>query len=323
MPRATAVRMTLLLLACGLCLVATDLVNGFRLFIVTDGLNRPERVVLLETQQPLPAGTVEVLLPSGGSYPVRCSGDPRAIAGASQLLEAAAPAIAAFPSDPAGRLVACSIGAPPSGIRGLLTLDPWNNSEIPVRKVLLAADITRTIGDPVVYTTRHAFLGSAYLAQFLAGCLVLGLLLSVADRVISWRRDITAAGRLLLKAPVLVMIPALTSYVAELIAHSSTKLLLTVSGIPHLLESLVYAPVMEEVVYRGLLYELVRKYSNPAFSSVFVSLAFAFAHELDAPRTMGIFIFGLAAQYLYIRYRSISLCILGHSVANGFALAFR
>jgi len=82
-----------------------------------------------------------------------------------------------------------------------------------------------------------------------------------------------------------------------------------------LMKVAVIAPVVEELIFRGLiLHGLRRNYS--AFTSVFMSaLLFALFH-LNPWQFPATFILGLLLGWIVLRTRSLILSILGHSINN-------
>ncbi len=82
----------------------------------------------------------------------------------------------------------------------------------------------------------------------------------------------------------------------------------------------IMAPVVEELIFRGIImHGLMRNYSK--VTAIFVSaLMFALFH-LNPWQFPATFILGLILGTLMIRTRNIFLCILGHAINNGLALA--
>ncbi len=81
----------------------------------------------------------------------------------------------------------------------------------------------------------------------------------------------------------------------------------------------VIAPVVEELIFRGLILHGLRKNYN-GFTAVVVSaLLFALFH-LNPWQFPATFVLGLLLGWLVIRTRSIVLAILGHSVNNSLVL---
>ncbi len=83
-----------------------------------------------------------------------------------------------------------------------------------------------------------------------------------------------------------------------------------------ILLALLIGPILEEYLFRGiLLRSLLTKYSK-IFSVVFTAFLFSLLHL-----TMGLpivtFLFSIVAGWLFIKTRSIILCIILHSINNG------
>lgn len=99
-----------------------------------------------------------------------------------------------------------------------------------------------------------------------------------------------------------------------------TKHLLTIdlkfSGI---LQSFIYAPLIEELMYRGIILNgLIKKY--PEKIALFLtSLLFGIMH-FNLYQTINAFLVGLMIGYLYIKTKSLYLCIVIHFFNNFIAL---
>ena len=85
------------------------------------------------------------------------------------------------------------------------------------------------------------------------------------------------------------------------------------------LKVVVMAPVIEELIFRGvIMHGLMRNYSK--FTAVVVSaLMFALFH-LNPWQFPATFILGIVLGILMLRTRNIYLCILGHAINNGLVL---
>ncbi|MBB4078469.1 membrane protease YdiL (CAAX protease family) [Lewinella aquimaris] len=77
----------------------------------------------------------------------------------------------------------------------------------------------------------------------------------------------------------------------------------------------VLAPTLEELLFRGLILDRLRR-SIPVYLSIVLSAAiFALMHGLRAS-LFPIFTLGIALGYLYHRYDSLYACILFHFIVN-------
>lgn len=95
--------------------------------------------------------------------------------------------------------------------------------------------------------------------------------------------------------------------------------LLAASGERGLFNALLYAPVVEEVIFRYAIFTVLSRWWSPLPAATIASAAFAISHfELDdTARTITLFAGGMLLQWLYVRHRSLTLCILAHSLLNG------
>ena len=82
------------------------------------------------------------------------------------------------------------------------------------------------------------------------------------------------------------------------------------------LNLVVFAPVCEEIVFRGFLFTRWRRKWGPGRASFCVSVLFALMH----PNILGFFVFSLAMCAMYIRFRSLIVPMLAHASNNLIAL---
>lgn len=82
------------------------------------------------------------------------------------------------------------------------------------------------------------------------------------------------------------------------------------------LSSVVVAPVCEEIVFRGFLYGVMKKYAGGVVAAVVSSLVFAAAHGSVAV-VLPLFVFGLLLVIAYERTGSIWSSVLAHACFNG------
>ncbi|MDD4422833.1 MAG: type II CAAX endopeptidase family protein [Eubacteriales bacterium] len=79
--------------------------------------------------------------------------------------------------------------------------------------------------------------------------------------------------------------------------------------------ALVLAPLGEEIIFRRIIFCYASKYVSVIGAAVISSAVFAAAH-FNIRHFAGLFILGLALQFLYIRNRSLYPCILLHFIQN-------
>jgi len=84
--------------------------------------------------------------------------------------------------------------------------------------------------------------------------------------------------------------------------------------------AVIAAPIAEEVIFRGYIYPLVKRYSEGWFAAIFSASLFAAVHMnlLGFPL---FFLIGLAMVFLYEKSGSIWPCILCHMAFNGMAVS--
>jgi uncharacterized protein len=86
------------------------------------------------------------------------------------------------------------------------------------------------------------------------------------------------------------------------------------------LSNIIAAPILEELLFRGIFLKgLLEKY-NPAFAIIFSSILFAVLHIYPWHIVLMLFV-GLLQGWLYYRTRSLPMCIILHSLYN-FGLYF-
>ncbi len=82
------------------------------------------------------------------------------------------------------------------------------------------------------------------------------------------------------------------------------------------LDLVIFAPVCEEIVFRGFLFTRWRRKWGPGRAALCASVLFALLH----PDILGAFIFSLAMCAMYIRFRSLIVPMLAHASNNLIAL---
>lgn len=86
-----------------------------------------------------------------------------------------------------------------------------------------------------------------------------------------------------------------------------------------LLTIAILVPVVEEVIYRGLVYGRVLRYLMPMHAMLFSAGVFAIFH-FNLVQGIYAFILGVSLAYVYNKYQNLTYCILMHGVANGTAV---
>lgn len=79
--------------------------------------------------------------------------------------------------------------------------------------------------------------------------------------------------------------------------------------------ALVLAPLGEEIIFRRIIFCFATKYVSVTGAAVISSAAFAAVH-FNITHFAGLFVLGLALQFLYIRSHSLYPCVLLHFIQN-------
>jgi membrane protease YdiL (CAAX protease family) len=77
----------------------------------------------------------------------------------------------------------------------------------------------------------------------------------------------------------------------------------------------IVAPIVEELCFRGIILNRLLSWTTNWTAIVIQAALFGLAH-MNPVQTLYGFIIGLAFGYLYVRYRNLWLCILGHFAFN-------
>lgn len=83
-----------------------------------------------------------------------------------------------------------------------------------------------------------------------------------------------------------------------------------------LLQLVVLAPFVEEVIYRGFLLAALKNWSGPWIASLLSSAIFALAHTLSAAGLIAIFVQGLVLCFIRLRTRRLAAAMLVHAMMN-------
>lgn len=81
------------------------------------------------------------------------------------------------------------------------------------------------------------------------------------------------------------------------------------------LSIVILAPMLEEVLCRGIIYNRMREISNFFISALVSSLIWSVAH-MNIVQGITAFLFGFYLAYLYEKYRSLWVTIISHSFFN-------
>ncbi|MEJ6949783.1 CPBP family intramembrane glutamic endopeptidase [Natronospora cellulosivora (SeqCode)] len=101
----------------------------------------------------------------------------------------------------------------------------------------------------------------------------------------------------------------------ELFTAGSEAIAYAISGLQGFLLALIVAPIAEEIIFRGLFLEGIAS-RHSAKKSIFTT-AFMFSiFHMNLPQLIPSFILGLFLGYVYIKTKSLILCIYIHFVNN-------
>lgn len=89
-----------------------------------------------------------------------------------------------------------------------------------------------------------------------------------------------------------------------------------------LLSVVVAAPVAEELLFRGMLFGMLRRHAGAAAALILSSAVFAVMHRQPAVM-IDAFAAGMALCYIYLRTRSIYACIVLHVLNNALAMSMQ
>jgi hypothetical protein len=84
---------------------------------------------------------------------------------------------------------------------------------------------------------------------------------------------------------------------------------------PAFLTAVIAAPILEEMIFRGIILEGLLKNYNPFKAIIITNLLFGIAH-MNPWQFVGAFIIGIFISWIYMKTRSIILPILMHFINN-------
>lgn len=88
-----------------------------------------------------------------------------------------------------------------------------------------------------------------------------------------------------------------------------------------ILGACVIAPLAEEIIFRGYLYPVVKRYTEPAFAAIVTGIIFGAIHG-NVWAVIPLSLFGILLAVLYEFSGSIWSCILCHALFNSINVAF-
>ena len=83
--------------------------------------------------------------------------------------------------------------------------------------------------------------------------------------------------------------------------------------------AVIVAPICEECLFRGFLYNIVKKYSCGAVAAVLTSIVFGAVH-ISLAQTLPLVVFALLLCFIYERTHSLRACLLAHALFNAISV---
>jgi membrane protease YdiL (CAAX protease family) len=83
-----------------------------------------------------------------------------------------------------------------------------------------------------------------------------------------------------------------------------------------LLDGIVWAPLLEEILFRGLLFATLRRRLRLLPAAALSALAFSAIHCYSPPGFLGVAAFGFVTAVAYEQTRSLVPCIVAHMITN-------
>lgn len=172
----------------------------------------------------------------------------------------------------------------------------------------------------------YGFVPATYRIWVLGGVMTLFILLLMQEK---WTRSMLGLGKVQLKKYILPYViftavaVAVTAYYGEGIGHEELQAWWTHS---HFLYKFFLVSLFQEVGYRAYLIPALGKLvSKPALIVVLNAILFTFLHIIFPQQMVGLplaCIGGLGFALMYMRYPSLILIILSHSIINFFVVLF-
>ena len=103
----------------------------------------------------------------------------------------------------------------------------------------------------------------------------------------------------------------LQEIVQTLMSNDDISLKITIA-----LSAIIFAPLIEEIIFRGYLYPVIKRFSHPIFSCVITSLIFAVIHS-NLEGLIPLFLLAIVLTIFYEISKSIWVPILMHACFNG------
>lgn len=90
-----------------------------------------------------------------------------------------------------------------------------------------------------------------------------------------------------------------------------------VALLPHIITACVVAPIVEECLFRGMLYPCIKKFLSPRFAAIMTGIVFGAIH-MALPQMLALSFLGAFLCLVYERSKTIWLPIIIHASFNSF-----
>jgi membrane protease YdiL (CAAX protease family) len=91
--------------------------------------------------------------------------------------------------------------------------------------------------------------------------------------------------------------------------------------IVHGIAAIIFAPIVEEIIFRGVLYPAVKHYAGQRMALWGVSLLFALTH-MNLTALIALTVLGIILTFLYETTRNLVAPIVAHSLFNAVNFAY-
>jgi membrane protease YdiL (CAAX protease family) len=149
---------------------------------------------------------------------------------------------------------------------------------------------------------------------------------------VDWNADLGTLRKTCLKRPHLLLAP----YALSVVTVSLSMMLFKATGagqmtgitgaisVRTIVLAIVAAPVLEELVFRGLMFDMLKSTMHWKLAALFSSVSFVAIHQLQLQmgwgHLAGLFATGFGLCWLRWRTGSLTVCILAHALVNAIVI---
>jgi len=128
-------------------------------------------------------------------------------------------------------------------------------------------------------------------------------------------------GVFVLSTAVIVAASALASFVdyealAEGNVDVSDEVMTKMEIVAYIISSGIFAPLIEEVIFRGILYGALRKIMKVRYAVILSSLCFGLVHGISLMVILGAAATGMVLAVIYEKYDNLFNCMMIHGIYN-------